>query len=305
MVEFAKVLFADDASAVLRLVDEASAADRVAPLSEQALLQLERPRHGVRHALVREPNGALAGYAGVVLPDAADEAVGAELFVAPQQRGHGLGRLLLSAVQDEASGRDLHVWAHGDHPAAARLAARLHYERQRVLLQLRRGLGEPLEEPHWPAGVSVRTFTPGRDEAAWLAVNNAAFATHPEQGKWTLDDLAQREAKDWFDPSGFFLAERDGQLLGFHWTKVHRSGGSEDPPIGEVYVVGVLPQEAGHGLGPALTLAGLQHLQAAGLDRVLLYVDESNVPAVKTYTRLGFTRYAADVLYARSAKQPR
>ena len=49
----------------------------------------------------------------------------------------------------------------------------------------------------------------------------------------------------------------------------------------------------------ALTLTGLHSLQARGLSDVLLYVDESNVAAVKTYTRLGFERHATDVLYRR------
>jgi mycothiol synthase len=70
-----------------------------------------------------------------------------------------------------------------------------------------------------------------------------------------------------------------------------------NPPIGEVYVVGVDPGQQGGGLGRALTLAGIAHLRALGLDQVMLYVDESNTPAVKMYTSLGFDRWHTDVMY--------
>jgi mycothiol synthase len=212
----------------------------------------------------------------------------------PPPRRRGFATQLVQRLEQAAGGRT-RIWAHGDLPGAAALADRLGYARTRVLLQLRRSLDEPIPDPTWPADVQVRTFTPGQDEQAWLAVNNAAFASHPEQGRWTLHDVEQREASEWFDPAGVFLAERDGVLIGFHWTKVHTD---EAPPIGEVYIVGVRPQDSGKGLGPALTLAGLHHLRDRGLGQVLLYVDEDNRPAVKTYGRLGFTPWAADVLYA-------
>jgi mycothiol synthase len=72
------------------------------------------------------------------------------------------------------------------------------------------------------------------------------------------------------------------------------AGGS---PIGEVYVVGVDPGQQGGGLGRALTLTGMAHLQRLGLDQVMLYVDESNTPAVKMYTSLGFALWSTDVMY--------
>ena len=116
----------------------------------------------------------------------------------------------------------------------------------------------------------VRPFRPGRDEDAWLRVNARAFATHPEQGSWTADDLRLREAEPWFDPDGFLLAWRGdpddgGVLLGFHWTKVHPPGDVGDEAVGEVYVLGVDPGAQGLRLGRALTDLGLAHLRGRGL----------------------------------------
>jgi mycothiol synthase len=183
------------------------------------------------------------------------------------------------------------VWAHGDLPAAAGLAAALGWSRLRSLWQLRRPLAATLPDAPPPPGVRIRTFAAGRDEAAWLAVNRRAFATHPEQGRWTLDDLLMREREPWFDPAGFFLAERAGSLVGFHWTKVHEDG------LGEVYVVGVDPEARGLGLGRVLTIVGLNHLRTRGLSTAMLYVDEDNVPAVNLYESLGFRHWTTDVMY--------
>ncbi len=162
----------------------------------------------------------------------------------------------------------------------------------------------PLPEGTADAGYVVRTFRPGQDEDAFLAVNAAAFADHPEQGGLTRADLDQRMAEPWFDPAGFFVAETTpdrepgathpadaaGALVGFHWTKVHHG----EDPVGEVYVVGVSPRAQGSGLGRLLTLTGLHHLAGLGLREVLLYVEADNAPAVAVYSGLGFAHADAD-----------
>jgi mycothiol synthase len=164
---------------------------------------------------------------------------------------------------------------------------------------MRRSLLAPLAAPQLPAGVRLRPFVVGSDEAEFLRVNNAAFYWHPEQGGWDVVQVKLREAEPWFDPAGFLLAvDAADRLLGFHWTKIHGNRSAhQHEPIGEVYVLGVDPAARGMGLGAALTLAGLRYLRDRGLRQVMLYVEADNEAAVRVYGDLGFTRWDTDVSY--------
>jgi mycothiol synthase len=290
-IETYSALSPAQAEDVLRLLAEAARTDGQQAVSEQGRLQLKGgARLGVRHLLLTLGD-ELVGYAQLEDTDPV-EAPAAELVVHPAHRGRGHGRALGAALLAE-SGKRLRVWAHGGHPAARHLAQVLGLTLFRELRQMRRPLtGLDLPEPKLSDGVHVRAFVPGRDDAAWLAVNAEAFAHHPEQGSLTQRDLDDRMAEPWFDPSGFFLAFRDGELIGFHWTKVHA-----EEQIGEVYVVGVRPGAQGGGLGKALTTIGLRHLAAQGLPTAMLYVDADNKAAVTVYERLGFHTHETDLMY--------
>lgn len=289
---------------VLALIDAATEADGVSPVSEHVLLHL---RHGgdgeADNLLVRAPDGQLAGYAHLDLTDPVGGS-SAELAVHPDHRGHGVGGHLVGGLQARTADGRMRLWAHGQLPAARALAERFGYLQARVLWQMRRSLLAGLPAGPLPHGVRIRPFVVGQDEQGWTEVNNRAFADHPDQGGWSLAQIQMREREAWFDPAGFLLAEDvdDGRLLGFHWTKVHGrvSGAHAHEPIGEVYALGVDPGAQGRGLGPALTVAGLRYLRGLGLSQVMLYVDESNTGAIRVYERLGFTRWDVDVSYRRS-----
>jgi mycothiol synthase len=299
---------------VLALTTAASDTDGAYPLSEHVMLHL---RHGgdapAVHLLVRlGEGGPLVGYAHL---DPTDEVEGpsAELCVHPMYRRHGLGRALVLEAIAEAGRRDptgrMRLWAHGDHPSAGALAVSLGFARARVLWQMRRSLYAPVPDSPLPAGIMLRAYRPGEDDAVFLRLNARAFADHPDQGRWGEADLQARLAESWFTPEGFLLAVRaaDGVTVGFHWTKVHGSHRHETPdqpahdhdPIGEVYVLGIDPDARGLGLGRALTLAGLRYLRGAGLDQVMLYVEETNRVAISLYSALGFARWSTDVCYRR------
>ncbi|QKE82726.1 mycothiol synthase [Arthrobacter sp. NEB 688] len=277
----------DLAAALRGLWARAEEADGVGAVSEAFRLAVGPARDGVVH-LVRREGDEVVGYAQVAsagTPDAVAELV---VDAAHRRAGHGCALLDAALAEDTRS-----VWAHGDLPAARSLAASAGLERTRELFRMARPLtADDATDPVLPEGCTARAFEPGRDDEDWVALNAAAFAHHPEQGRLTVADLRERMEQDWFDPEGFILVERDGRVVAFHWTKVEPGSRS-----GEVYVVGVDPAEQGHGLGGPLTRLGTAHLARRGLAEVELYVDGDNTAARRTYARLGFEDAAVDVQY--------
>lgn len=205
------------------------------------------------------------------------------------------GALLGAAITEAAArgGATVQAWGRdADSLLDAAMAAH-GLAKTRELLQLRAPLPPGAARDAASPPVTVRPFRPGRDERAWLEVNNRAFEDHPEQSSWTMEDLERREREPWFDPQGFLLHEADGRLAAFCWTKVHRT-----PVLGEIYVIGVDPDFQGRGLGRAMTRAGLGHLAARGVSTAMLYVEATNTPALVLYRSLGFTEHHREALYS-------
>ncbi|GGO93630.1 hypothetical protein GCM10011584_32780 [Nocardioides phosphati] len=300
----------DTVAAALASVSTAClASDGRDPLDEAARLHLAH--HGLRDAALWLTRDGFA-----LLRRHADRSE-LDLAVSPGARRAGIGRALLDAALADsgltgptgpvpAGGTSADVppttaWSHGDHPAAAALAAATGFRRTRELLVLAVDTQVAIRsagQARAASGVAtdrwrIRPWRPGDDDAL-LRVNAAAFAGHPEQGSMDADRLAERRAEPWFDPAGLLVAtDATDTLVGFHWTKVHANG------HGEVYVVAVDPSQHGRGLGRALLVAGLAHLESVDCPRVHLYVEADNAPALALYRGLGFATDHAHVQYAR------
>ncbi|WP_144760231.1 mycothiol synthase [Curtobacterium sp. 9128] len=254
------------------------------PFSDQTLVDV---RAG-RAVVLVEPDGSAEPDGVAVVRDGE-----LELVVGLEARGHGIGtRLVDRALALGGGAAPRLAWAHGDAPAARAIATRYGWAATRTLLQLRAPVPTSAPDASLPPGYTVTAFRTGTDETDWLTLNRAAFASHPEQGSMTLEDLRAREAEPWFSGDDLvLLRDAAGDLAGSCWLKV-------EDGIGEFYAVAVRPDLQGRGLGGVLMRAGTARLVGRGLTAAALYVEGDNEPALALYRRSGFTEAAVDVQYA-------
>ena len=290
-------------SLVLDLINRTTSHDGTPPIAEHILLHL---RYGGdkadSHLLVKKDN-QVVGYAHL---DQTDLVAGpsVELVVDPSYRRAGVGKALLSEAI-KICDKSLRLWVHGEAEVAHNLATSFNFEKIRTVLKMSKSLTDIQPLPVIDNGIIIRSFLPGIDNDAWLELNNKVFKDHPEQGGWQLSDLNHRLSEEWFDEKGFFIVEKNKQVIASTWTKVHGehshnhgSGQSHaHPAIGEIYITAVDPAYAGLGIGKVLTITALNYLKYQGLKDAMLYVDFDNKAALNLYDSLGFELSSKDVLY--------
>ena len=180
----------------------------------------------------------------------------------PTARGHGAGHRAARRGARPSHGTELTAWSHGNHPAAARLAARHGCER------VARPLGDAPRRPRSRCPRSERARRrddpglPRPDADEWSRVNAAAFAHHPEQGAMDAANLAERMAEPWFDPAGLLVA--DGRLGA---ARLPLDQAARRPPRRGVRRRRRRRPRRAAGSARLLTLAGLHHLAGLGVRR--------------------------------------
>jgi mycothiol synthase len=132
-----------------------------------------------------------------------------------------------------------------------------------------------------PVGYTLRSI--GVDEGAlWEGVMDQSF------GGYAAGDFLRIIVDNYdYDPSRVFvLFDAQGQpcATACSWRQHYRWG----PGVGYVLFVGVARSHQGQGLGGAITLHVLHDFAAHGLKLAILETNEPNLPALKTYLKLGF-----------------
>lgn len=300
----------EDIALARELIARAESHDGRPPVSDQAMIEASQGQREL--TLFAEGGGSEAA------DPEAPIAVGIvgngelDLVVDPAARGRGVGTAALAALLDGTA--EMKAWSHGENPAADTLLEHAGFTpvRSLYLMELDPALLPAVDpatdaqddgggdtsarHPAATAGgsqdLTLRTFTE-TDAPAWVRVNAAAFASHPEQGRITEADFAAMRAEPWFDAADLILLEEAGEVIGSTWIKTAADGETEPGTHGrlvtELYAIGIDPAHSGKGLGRLLLDATLARMAQHSPQRVSLYVDGDNDRAVGMYEAAGFT----------------
>lgn len=236
-----------------------------------------------------------AGNAGTG-PDGAERVVGyahtfekhVEIVVQPEYNGRGIGTQLREFAEERAleqagEGGEVKTWQapRRTNGTAHRLLEAAGYTRGHHYVEMEIELDAPVEEPVWPAGVTVRTFEIGRDERVCHALQNLAWGEYKTYEPMTFERWTDLTREPDFDPSRWFVAEADGELAGMCLSREY-----EDQSW--VTSLSVDPAHRGRGLGEALLRHAFAGLRARGNVRAGLSVSSRTTrSAWRLYERAG------------------
>jgi len=233
-------------------------------------------RRSVDGRFVAEQGGHVVGYGHVrptkdVVVAAGDATTADALLAQVEQHARERGADVIEAT---VVAEDVPFYA---------LVQRGGFVHDRDILRMWRVLDADVKEPTWPDGVALRTYEDADSEQVKTLLDNA-YAWDAHYTPQSLEGwLAFMTDYDEFDPSLWFLVERDEELVAcaLHWKEHRRRGWLKD--------IAVHASERGAGLGKSLVRHGLRAYAERGVERVGLKVDAANpTGAADLYAREGF-----------------
>jgi mycothiol synthase len=291
-----------DASAIAELINETTLAEIGLPwtTTEEVRDRLTSPVRDAAppEALLVDQEQTAAGYLQFSTGPGSHGPIVALVFVRPHLWGRGLSTWLLRLAEERVrawarlaapDGRiALQVARFTETESAGRLFASLHFDYVRTFWMMRIDLDALPPAPQIPAGIQIRTFDPGRDEARVYSALAEACADHWGGGFQSLDEwrhLSIEGEGAGFDPSLWFVAEGGDEIVGAACCQATtpRSDGTA-----QVSELGVRRPWRRRGVGLALLQRAFREFHRRSIPHAELSVDSENpTGATRLYERAG------------------
>lgn len=205
---------------------------------------------------------------------------------------------LLETIEQRARSKepDKNLWGYtsAEDAPLVELFERTGYRQARHSFHMRIDLDGNHSEPQWPDGVSVRAMREGEERRVYEAcmasfADTWMFAPDPYDSwlHWMVEEPS-------FDRSLWFVAEQDGEVAGIILSRAPEN----EPGLGWVRVLGVLPEHRRRGLGQALLQHAFAEFARRGFTAVGLGVDAENpTGALRVYERAGMHVERTNLLF--------
>jgi mycothiol synthase len=172
----------------------------------------------------------------------------------------------------------------------------------RRFFALSRSLAEPIAEPQFPQGFTVRTSRGAQDADAWVELHNQSFIDHWNHHLLTLEDF-----KHWLmDPDyrpelDLVAVSVDGTFASHCFCYIHAEDNARTGRLeGWIGILGTRRGFRRLGLARAMLLHGLQRLKAAGMETAKIGVDAENpMGARQLYESVGFRKVHTRLMYVK------
>jgi mycothiol synthase len=252
--------------------------------------------------LWEDGNGNLIGYGDLWISEPSDAIDGAlSFYVHPDIRGKNLE----SQIFQWAETRMAEVKQERGFPVKLRAGARdTQTERitllekfgficDRFFFRMERSLVEPVEQPQFPPGLTLRQMNPITDKLAWLELLNESFLDHWNHHPVTLESMEHWLKEPHYKPELDLIAVADdGSLAALCFCEIKPEYSDRiGKKVGFIGVLGTRRNYRRMGLGRAMLLAGLQRLKDKGMEFAQLGVDADNPNgALRLYESVGFSK---------------
>lgn len=212
-----------------------------------------------------------------------------------------LRRLIQEALKraKEVGARVAHINIAADDVARAKLLSKFGFKAVRRFHELSLDISAANIEATSQIDIACRHLRAGEEEML-AQIQNRCFAD-----TWGYNPNSAQDIVWWLkvkntSPEDIILALDKGQVIGYCWTGLERDcAPGAGRCRGRIFMLGVLPEHRGKGIGGKLLKAGISHLKEKGRHIIDITVDSQNAAAMALYRSFGFQPQGQTIWYER------